>query len=145
MLSAANAFPHVHNLNWPDSWKDTWVRALLTRLLPQELKREAHKPDQAESLCCKTLWLLLWKPGRQTWHLSVLLVPSGHQDSGNLLMVFVHHCVQRNKKNRMCTPHRYLVIYLLASVFLRIIATSHPADWSLQAVMQLNTVLNYWN
>lgn len=99
-------------------WKDTWVGALLTRLLPQELKRRAHKPDQAESLCCKTLWLLLWKPGWQTWHLPVLLFPSGHQDFGNLSMVFVHHYVQRNKNNRMHTSHRYLVIYLLASVFL---------------------------
>lgn len=98
--------------------KDTWVGALLTRLLLQELKRRAHKPDQAESFCCKTLWLLLWKPGWPTWHLSVLLFPSGHQDSGNLLMVFVHHYVQRNKKNRTRTPHRYLVIYLQVSVFL---------------------------
>lgn len=115
-------------------WKDTWVGALLTRLLPQELKRRAHKPDQAESFCCKALWLLLWKPGLQTWHLSVLLFPSGHQDSGHLLMVLVHHCVQRNKKIGMRTPHRYLVLYLLPSVFLRIISTPHSADWSLQAV-----------
>lgn len=63
-------------------------------------------------------------------------------------MVFVHHYVQRNKKNGRYTPHRYL----LSSMFLikdkklssaRIISTTCPAVY--RQLMQFNKVLNYWN